>query len=121
MRTRYKRWGLLSVLIVILVAVILAGRSKPSATASAIELTFVGYTNLPDNSLRFAIFSVSNQTAYAVRWRGDWVEVEGSPYRKACGSLQRRVASRWRPLSDCVSDVAGQSADLRLAASVRVD
>ena len=82
MRARYKRWGLVATLVVILAVVIFSIRSDPSATSSAIEMKFVGYTNLPGNDLRFALFSVSNQTAYAIRWRGDWVEVEGSQNHK---------------------------------------
>jgi hypothetical protein len=50
-----------------------------SPTANAVAMTFVGYTNPPGNRLRFALFSVSNQAPYTVRWRGNWVEVEGNP------------------------------------------
>ena len=82
MRARYKRWGLVAALVVVFAVVIFSIRSHPSATSSAIEMTFVGYTNLPGNDLRFALFSVSNQAAYAIRWRGDWVEVEGSQNHK---------------------------------------
>ena len=82
MRARYIRWGLVAVLVIVLAVVIFSIGSHPSATSSAIEMTFVGYTNLPGNDLRFALFSVSNQAAYAIRWRGDWVEVEGSQDHK---------------------------------------
>ena len=78
MSARGKRYALLSALVAILLVVILSSRSNSSATASAIEMIFVGYTNAPGNDLRFALFSVSNRTTYAVRWRGDWVEIEGS-------------------------------------------
>ena len=53
--------------------------SGRSPTANAVAMTFVGYTNPPGNWLRFALFSVSNQAPYTVRWRGNWVEVEGNP------------------------------------------
>jgi hypothetical protein len=53
--------------------------SRRSATANAVAMTFVGYTNPPGSRLRFALFSVSNQAPYAIRWRGNWVEVEGNP------------------------------------------
>ena len=81
MSVRYKRCALLSALIAVLLIVILS-RSK-STTAGAIEMTFIGYTNLPGHVARFALFSVSNRATCAVRWRGDWVEVEGSQERKA--------------------------------------
>src|SRR5882672_3652814 len=48
-----------------------------------IVASFAGYTNLPDNTLRFALFSVSNQDSAPIRWRGNWVEVEGSQSQKA--------------------------------------
>ncbi len=57
--------------------------NRRSATANAVAMTFVGYTNPPGNRLRFALFSVSNQAPYTVRWRGNWVEVEGNPSRWA--------------------------------------
>src|SRR5678810_954585 len=82
MSTPGKRWVLLSALVVI-VLVILNSRSGPPATATAVEMTFVGYTNPPGNDWRFALFSVSNRTTYAVRWHGDWVEIEGSQEHKA--------------------------------------
>jgi len=81
-RVHYKRWGLVLVLISLIAFVLLVFRRPPPATASAIAMKFVGYTNLPNNDLRFALFAVSNQTMYAIRWRGDWVEVEGSQYHK---------------------------------------
>ncbi len=71
------------ILALALVAIILVTRHHPLATAQAVDVRFVSYTNPPGNNLRFALFSVSNQASYSVRWRGDWVEVEGSPYRKA--------------------------------------
>lgn len=82
MSTRCKRYALLSALVAIVLVVILSSRSDSPTTASAVEMTFVGYTNPPGNDLRFALFSVSNRTTYAVRWRGDWVEIEGSQERK---------------------------------------
>jgi hypothetical protein len=82
MSARYKRCALLCVLIAILLVVILSNR-KPSATVSAIGMAFVGYTNLPGDPTRFALFCVSNKTTHAVKWRGDWIEVEGSQERKA--------------------------------------
>ncbi len=63
--------------------VILSTRSQPPATISAIGMTFVGYTNAPNNNGRFAMFSVSNHAGHSIRWWGDWVEVEGSSEHKA--------------------------------------
>lgn len=83
MRTFGKRWTLVAVLTGVLVVALLILRGSPRATASAVAITFVAYTNPPGNHLRFALFSVSNQAPYAVRWRGSWVEVEGEPYHRA--------------------------------------
>lgn len=49
----------------------------------ALTTTFAGYTNAPGSSLRFALFCASNSTSHNIRWRGCWVEIEGSPYHKA--------------------------------------
>jgi hypothetical protein len=81
-RIRYKRRGLILVLMALLALLGLALRRPPPATASAIVMRFVGYTNVPNNDLRFALFSISNQAFYAIHWRGDWVEVEGHPEQK---------------------------------------
>jgi len=82
MRSRHKLWGLFSAAVAIIVIIILSGGSRPSATTRAVGMTFVGYTNFPGNHLRFALFAVSNRSAFAVRWRGDRVEVEGGRYDK---------------------------------------
>jgi hypothetical protein len=81
-RVHYKSWSLIFVLFAFLAFVFLAIRRPPPATASAVAMKFVGYTNLPNNDLRFALFSISNQARYAVHWRGDWVEVEGNQNHK---------------------------------------
>jgi hypothetical protein len=83
MRASFKRWTLIVVLAAVIVVAFLRLSGGPRATASAVAMTFVGYTNLLGNHLRFALFSVSNQAPYAVRWRSSWVEVEGSPDHKA--------------------------------------
>ena len=82
MRGRYKRWVLLSALLTILLVVLVILSSRPPATHSAITATFLGYTNAPNaggGDTRFALFSLSNQAPYTVRWYGDSVEVEGVP------------------------------------------
>ncbi len=83
MRAPQKRWILLIVLVTVLLVAFLSLSGHPRATASAVAMTFVGYTNSPGSDLRFALFSVSNQAPYSVRWRGSWVEVEGSAAHKA--------------------------------------
>jgi hypothetical protein len=83
MRAPYKRWTLLAALAAVLLAAFLSLSRGPRAAASAVATTFIGYTNLPGDHLRFALFSVSNRAPYAVRWRGSWVEVEGNPRHKA--------------------------------------
>ena len=57
--------------------------SHPPATCRGIVISFAGYTNLPNDTLRFALFSVSNQDSAPIRLRGNWVEVEGVQYPKA--------------------------------------
>jgi|SRR5438309_1584286 len=83
MRAKFRRSAVLLILGAMSLLAILLFRSHPPATPTAIAMTFVGYTNLPGNNLRFALFSISNQATYPVRWYGDWVEVEGAPYHKA--------------------------------------
>lgn len=83
MRARHKRWVLISGLLAIILIAFLALSSRPPATGSAVAIAFLGYTNSPGNHMRFALFSVSNQAPYSVRWYGDWVEVDGVPYHKA--------------------------------------
>ena len=78
-----KRRTLLAVLTAVVLVVLLILRGGPRATSSAVAMTLVGYTNPPGDHLRFALFSVSNQAPYAVRWRGSWVEIEGKPDHKA--------------------------------------
>jgi hypothetical protein len=82
-RGRYKRWALLSALLAIILLALLTLSSRPPAIASAITITFFGYTNAqPGNNWRFALFSISNQAPYTVRGYADSVEVEGVPDHK---------------------------------------
>jgi hypothetical protein len=83
MRAPQKRWLLLAALIAALLFAFLMLSRQPRSTNSAVAITFVGYTNPPGNPSRFALFSISNQAPYAVRWRGSWVEIEGKPEHKA--------------------------------------
>jgi hypothetical protein len=83
MRRRYKRWLLLLALMAVILVALLNLVNRPPATVSAIAITFLGYTNPPGNDTRFALFSVSNQASYTVRWYSDSVEIEGDPSYKA--------------------------------------
>lgn len=83
MRAPHKRRILLAVLAAVLLVALLSLSRGPRATTGAVAMTFIGYTNLPGNHLRFALFCVSNQAPHAVRWRGSWVEVEGNSEHKA--------------------------------------
>jgi hypothetical protein len=76
--------GTCGLAIILLVCIVLAwafmGRG---GTQGALTTTFVGYTNAPGSSLRFALFCASNSASHSIRWRGCWVEIEGSPNHKA--------------------------------------
>jgi len=84
-----------------------------SERASAVAMTFVGYTNPPVGHTRFALFSLSNQAPYAVRWRGSWTELEGNPNHMA------RVTNRSLPCS--YEPVLKAGASLTLAVGEPVD
>ena len=83
MRAGSKRWAIVAGIAAILVAVLLAMSHRPSAGPGAVKITFLGYTNAPNNSSLFAVFSVSNLTGHGIRWWGDWVEIEGESSRTA--------------------------------------
>ena len=74
---------LILVLIAALVLVVASLVSKRQSGKAGLALSFAGYTNLPNNPTRFALFSMHNQESLPFRWRGNWVEVEGSPCNKA--------------------------------------
>jgi hypothetical protein len=84
MKTRFLRprrlFGLALVGGLAILVLILSNRPT---TCRGIVVSFGGYTNLPNDALRFALFSVSNQDSAPIRWRGNWVEVEGVQYQKA--------------------------------------
>lgn len=69
-------------------------------------MKFVGYTNLPGNDLRFALFSVSNQANYTVRWRGDWVEVEGNQNKQGRTVNSNLPGYRYQPVLSSGDNVA---------------
>jgi hypothetical protein len=43
-----------------------------------VAVTFIGYTNLPNNARTCALLCLSNQDSVTLRWRDHWVEVDGS-------------------------------------------
>ena len=77
MRAGSKRWAIVAGIAAILVAVLLAMSRHPSAGPAALKMTFLGYTNAPNDNSRFALFSVSNLTGHDIRWWGEWLTVEG--------------------------------------------
>ncbi len=84
-RSQRCRWLLFFVLIAALVLLVASLAFRRGPGRRGIIMSFSGYTNLPNNSMRFALFSISNQDSSAIVWRGSWVEVEGSQYHKAPG------------------------------------
>lgn len=83
MRARPYLWLLVFLVIAGLVTVVVSLVNKHAPGDRGIVVSFSGYTNLPNNATRFAIFSIHNQDSLAVRWRGNWVEVEGLQHNKA--------------------------------------
>jgi hypothetical protein len=83
MRGRSKHWGFIAALIAVLVFAIFAIGNRQPATAGAVSLTFVGFTNAPNNHSLFAMLCVSNCTGYSIRWWDVWTEIEGSPEQHA--------------------------------------
>jgi hypothetical protein len=83
MRAPSKRWGLVAGIGAILVVVLLATCHRAPKAPGAVTMTFLGYTNAPNNNSRFALFAVTNLTGHDIRWWGDWVEVEGESQHRA--------------------------------------
>src|SRR5438445_235200 len=77
---RYRRLYGLALIAGLAILMFILGH-RPT-TGRGIVVSFGGYTNLPNATLRFALFSVSNQDSATIRWRGNWVEVEGVQYQK---------------------------------------
>jgi len=82
-RIRQRRWLLALVLIAAPVLLVVSLTAKRQSGTGGLVLSFVGYTNLPNNATRFALFSMRNQAPLPIRWRGNWVELEGSQYNNA--------------------------------------
>src|SRR5260221_13063 len=82
MRARPYLW-LVFLVIAWLVTLVGGSVNKQPPGHRSIVFSFSGYTNLPNNATRFAFFSIHSQDSLTVRWRGNWVEVEGLQYNKA--------------------------------------
>jgi hypothetical protein len=82
-RSRKYRWLWLLVFIATLVFLVMSLADRGGSAKDSVVISFLGYTNLPNNSTRFALFSLHNQDSLSCRWRGNWVELEGSQYNKA--------------------------------------
>ena len=81
---RVRRYFAVVAVIALLIvgAILLLILVKPSAPAS-LSVSFTGYTNLPNNHLRFALFTITNFDRLPLRWRGVGTEVEGDNNLKA--------------------------------------
>lgn len=78
---RHRRLVVLLLIVTLLISLIVFRQSPKSGTGIAV--TFLGYTNLLNNNRRFALFSVCNRDSLPIRWRGNWVEVEGDANHQA--------------------------------------
>ena len=77
MRNLPYRWWVLATLVVLLLLVMVCLiHEQPLASRGAV-ISFMGYTNLPNNARRFALLCLSNQDPVTLRWRDQWVEVQG--------------------------------------------
>ena len=83
MRHPQYRWLILLILPVLLILLVVRLPNEHASVSRGITISFTGYTNLPNNTTRFALFSLRNQDSLPIRWRGNWVEVEGLQYNKA--------------------------------------
>jgi hypothetical protein len=92
MFTRRKLWLLLGGLILALLFLIVRGGVKSLPVSDAITIPFVGYTNAVNSQLPFALFAISNQAAYPIRWRYDWIEVKGRSNR-----VEEKIVNRNLP------------------------
>jgi len=76
------RWPMVLLIIAALLTLLLLLQPRPSPRRG-ISISFVGFTNLPNTQTRFALFSILNEDSAPIRWRGNWVEVEGDGNHKA--------------------------------------
>jgi hypothetical protein len=64
-------------------AILVYWSSSRPFPANSISVSFVGYTNAPNSSGRFALFSITNRDRIALRLRGLSTEIEGQANLKA--------------------------------------
>ena len=83
MRHPQYRCLILLILSVLLILLVVRLPNEHASVSRGITISLTGYTNLPNNTTRFALFSLHNQDSLPIRWRGNWVEVEDSQYNKA--------------------------------------
>jgi hypothetical protein len=83
MRAGFKRREFVAGIVVILVVVLLATCHRAPKAPGAVTITFVGYTNAPNDNARLALFAVTNLTGHDMRWWAGCVEFETDPYGKA--------------------------------------
>jgi hypothetical protein len=70
--------------VLVITAWLVAHQERTGPTpASAVAMIRLGYTNPAVGHGRFVLLCVSNQAPPTVRLRGNWVEVEGSPFHWA--------------------------------------
>jgi hypothetical protein len=81
-RTRNKRWIAVVALVAALLLLFFLTR-KTVPASEAVEIRAVGRTNAPGSDRPFTLFAVKNRAEYDIRWRGDWVEVEGDQNQRA--------------------------------------
>jgi hypothetical protein len=75
MRVRH-RWLLLSIFVAAVVIVVAVLQGKRTA-GSGVTVSFIGYTNLPNKSVRSAVFVFRSEHPSSVRILRMWSEVEG--------------------------------------------
>jgi hypothetical protein len=98
MRIGRKRWIILGLIALIPTGALIFARKYPPTTSDGVIIIFTGYTNLPGNELRFALFAVSNRAPHSIRWRGNWVEIEGNPHRMARTVNSNLPGYRYEPV-----------------------
>src|ERR1051325_7160667 len=81
MHAGFKRREFVAGIVVILVVVLLATCHRAPKAPGHVTLTFLGYTNAPNNNSRFALFAVTNLTGHDIRYFDEWVQVEGRSAR----------------------------------------
>ena len=79
MRNPRNRLLILLLLLIPLIVLLVSLLNRQVSNSRSVSLSFIGFTNLPGNTTRFALFSISNQAPATIRLRDNWVEIEGSP------------------------------------------